>query len=238
MRAETRAASWVRPRDPEQRLGLLEVAPRLIEGRADARHGAGELQEGGALFVGIGELSSAEIPARGARRGELLGSPPCAGEGIWRSHANRFRPRLVGSRPIRLRVVGGDHLNDPILVARPCPFQVFGSGEVPDPPVLLRERVVRHLLHERLEEPVLAVVGRPRIVFDRQEFLADQGGEQVISRSSGRALNAASAGRGNVLPSTAPSCNSARSCAGRPSRRAAINPWSEPGTSSSSTANR
>jgi hypothetical protein len=131
----------------------------------------------------------------------------------------------IGHRVVGVEVVRGDDLDDlALLGGGECSLQVLRSREMPDPPLVLRERLVGNVPDEILEEAVLAMLRRPWIGLDPEYFLADQPGEErleVVLRAAGV----------NVFPSTAPSWRSRRSSAVRPSSRAAISACSVSGTS-------
>ena len=128
-----------------------------------------------------------------------------------------------------------DHLDDLVLVGAE-PAQVLGRGEVTRPPLVLRERLVGDVADEVLQEAVLAVLGRARVGLDAEHLLAHERGEQRLELLLSEPVSAASAGRVNVLPSTAASWSSRRSSGARPSSRAAISACSVSGTSSASTS--
>ena len=69
-----------------------------------------------------------------------------------------------------------DDLDDLVLVDRRA--EVGRRREVPRLALVLRHRVVRDLLHEVLEEPVLAAVRQQRVDRDREHLLADERAEQ------------------------------------------------------------
>ena len=78
--------------------------------------------------------------------------------------------------------MGGDDLDDLVLVGSPRRLQVGGDGEVLVLAVALWERLVGDGPHEVLQEAVLAALGRPRVGLERDDLLAHEGGEQLVER--------------------------------------------------------
>ena len=111
--------------------------------------------------------------------------------------------------------------------------QVRGGSQVPGAALALRQRLVRDVPHEVLEESVLAVLGRTRVGLDAEHLLAYEDASSGSISTSEPA--SAETPRVNVLPRTAPSWRSRRSSAVRPSSRAAMRACSVSGTSSAST---
>ncbi len=57
-----------------------------------------------------------------------------------------------------------------------------GRGEMPGAAFVPRERLVRDMAHEVLQEAVLAVLGRPRVGLDRSTSLRTSEREQRLDR--------------------------------------------------------
>ena len=79
-------------------------------------------------------------------------------------------------RAVRLRLVGRDVVlgqdpRDALVVER---FEVARRGDVQPSPVALCQRPVRDLPDQPLDEPVLALLGRPGIGFERQHLAPDE----------------------------------------------------------------
>ena len=81
----------------------------------------------------------------------------------------RVRDRLVG-----VEQVGGDDLDDVVVLVAGHGDQVIGGREVARPPVALRHHVVRHPTDEVLEEAELAALGGERVGPQRKDLLANQ----------------------------------------------------------------
>ena len=236
-RDRTRAAGM---REPD----ALEPLDRLLEVRAGARRR--DAQE-----------SPSGLPARGARRcaeGSPTSSSACsmyrwafslAPSDAARSAARTSRrldalPELacVACLGIELESredMGGDDLDELLVAVLPLLLEVSGRRQMPRLALFARERLVRHLAQEVLEEAELPALGRAGIRPGARGPPSARAPPASVSRSlSPEPDTAASAALLNVLPSTAASWTTERSSAGKPSRRAAISAWRVSGTSSAS----
>ena len=107
-------------------------------------------------------------------------------------HLAGRRADLLGVRVVRagavgVEVVGGDDLDDLVLLGAPDRRQELRGREVLRLALLLRDRLVGDVLDDVLEERVLAALGRARVGLDREDLLADQRGEQRLELCLGQA---------------------------------------------------
>ena len=96
-----------------------------------------------------------------------------------RAHERRPCHRLdlcrvvgVGDGLVRGDVMRRDHLAQLVFVAGR--EQMLGCCEMARPPVVPRERLVRDVADEILEESVLPVLGRPRVGLNAEHLLAHE----------------------------------------------------------------
>ena len=73
-----------------------------------------------------------------------------------------------------VEVVRCDDLGDLVRVDARVRREVAGSGEVLRLPIPPRQRLVGDALDERLQEPVLAALGREGVRVEVEELLADE----------------------------------------------------------------
>ena len=163
------------PRLLEATPSILEEGGCLLDPCPDRGHQAGLLDQLGlrdrvvderccALVVALRREVRAErrCPLPGPDLG-IVGSLPNVGRIV------RVRDRLVG-----VEQVGGDDLDDVVVLVAGSRDQVVGRREVPRPPVALRHHVVRHPTDEVLEEAELAALGGQRVGPQRQDLLANE----------------------------------------------------------------
>ena len=106
----------------------------------------------------------------------------------------RVRRRLV-----RRQVMGGDHLDELVLLGVRG-LEVRGRGEMPRAPFPLRERLVRDVTDELLEEAVLPVFRRARVGLHAQHLLAHERRQQRFELRLGEVRQRGEAGAGERLP--------------------------------------
>ena len=80
----------------------------------------------------------------------------------------------------------GDDLDD-LLVLGEARLQMRRRGEMPGPTLPFRERLVRDVADQVLEEPVLAVLGRPRVGLHAEHLLANERREEGVELHLGQA---------------------------------------------------
>ena len=188
---------------PFQQLGDLDLI---------ARHGACLFEEGEGLVVGAqrdGPLG------RGPE-----GDPGLAGEGVGL--------RSLGRIGVGREVVAGQAAGDLIGLEA---LEEAGRREVAGLAVLPGEGVVGDLADERLDEGVLAALGRARIGLERSAARAGRGLAGAARARLRRCPDTAdSPARVKLWPRTAASDTSARSAGSSPSRRLAMSAVSVSGT--------
>ena len=146
----------------EQKLASLKVGRRLRCARR-------VLEQLGALQYVICERGRlCQIALSFARRGERLRSQGGTDEGI-------ARPCLqlgvaVGCRLVCVHKMRRDDLGNLVGVGERM-LEVRRGREVAHAPVALRQRLVRDVADEVLQEPVLAVFGRTRVGLLREDLL-------------------------------------------------------------------
>ena len=118
-----------------------------------------------------------EVALRLTGGGEGLGPIAGADERRPRFRADVRSVGRLGVGLVGVDVVRRDHLGDLVLFRERC-AQVFGRREVARPPLVSRERLVRHVADEVLQEAVLAVLGRADVCLQAENLLPDQRGEQ------------------------------------------------------------
>ena len=146
---------------------------RAVEKRRSLRRILGELRR-------VFEVA----PGFGGRR-ERLGTLPGPHEHGLRLVLDlgcvfRVRGGLVGGKVVRC-----DHLDHFVLVGYERGAQVGGGSEMSGTALSLRERLVRDVAHEVLEEAVLAVLGRARVCLHAEHLLAGEGREQRLDLDIG-----------------------------------------------------
>ena len=134
---------------------------------------AGELSRLLEVALRLGRGAERGSPLAGLRRAPPAPSPRSASA----SSAS-------GSSAVGLEQVRGDHLGYLLLGERSR--EVLGGGQVLGAALLLRQRLVRDLAEQVLEEAVLAVLGRARVGLEAEHLLADQAGEQRLELRLGR----------------------------------------------------
>ena len=83
----------------------------------------------------------------------------------------------VGLELERGEVMRGDDLDDLLLATRPRRLEERGCGEMPGLAIALRERLVRDVSHEVLEEAVLPPFGRAGVGLEEEDLLAHERAE-------------------------------------------------------------
>ena len=144
----------------EERDRLLEQRPGVVGMGCERRHPPGPLQETCALArLARQPRCLLEISSRLGRRREGLGALARPDEHVAGSPLDLGRVLRVRRCLVRGQVVGGDHLHHLVLVCRERRAQVGGRGKVPRAAFAFRQRLVRDMPDEVLEEAVLTVLG-------------------------------------------------------------------------------
>ena len=160
---------------------LLKVSSGLVGAGADSRHQAGALVQVGLDQKVVGELERAlERALRLHGRTERAGALRGAEEHPERRRADLFAIWVVRARTVGIEVVGRYDFDDLILLRTPGRRQEPGSGQMLRLALLLRDRLVRDVLDDVLQERVLAALGRAWVGLDREDLLADERDEQRL----------------------------------------------------------
>ena len=177
-----------------QRQGTLVVRPRVVARAAERRHlpGAavrerlrlGAARELRCLFEEASRLAGGTERRHPLPRGRQR--PPC-------TLTQLLCPLRAGVEPVGLDEVRRDHLCD--LVLGEARGEQAGGGQMLLAPVTLCERVVGHLADQVLQEPVLAVLGRPRVLLQAEELLAHEAREQRLELRLGHTAERTQRGR-------------------------------------------
>src|SRR5581483_781428 len=141
------------------------------------------------------------------------------------------RVRRLGRGPVRVEVVGGDDLDDLVLLRAPDGRQVACGGEVLLLPLPPRDRLVGDVADDVLEERVLAALGRPRIGLNPEHLLTHERGERGFE---GTLIEPADGGEALLrerLPEDGAVLHEPPSAGASPSSRAATSACSVSGTS-------
>ena len=183
-----------RARSRVQLLGALELTSRRLHVPSAVGGSSGPVAKPRLFerivreFRGLCE-DAGGLDRRGQRRRALSGP----GERVPRLLLELRGILGFGHQPVGLEVVGGDHLDDLLLV---CPgrCEVPGSRQVTCLAVGLRERLVCDPLQQVLEEPELAALRRARVRLEGEYLLADEAEEErldlglVLPRECGDAV--------------------------------------------------
>src|SRR4051794_18078232 len=142
----------------EDRTRQLEEPPRLLVPAAPRRHAARigmKLRTPDGVIRELGRLLEMSLRlARRAQRRCALARPE---EHLARLHLDLARVLCVRDCTVGVEVVRRQHLDDLVLVDEGR-LQIRGRGEMSRMPLALRERLVRDVANEVLEEAVLAVL--------------------------------------------------------------------------------
>ena len=201
-----------------------------------SRHLTRPLVELGARAVGC---QRARAPARSSAARSRFAPRMAARSPARSEHRLGSLPQLerigcVGVELERREQVRGDDLDELVVALLPLLLEMRGRRQMPRLALLARERLVRHLAQEILEEAELPRSGDRGSTWSERTSFRTSAASSVSRSPSPEPDTAASAALLKVLPSTAASWTTERSSAGRPSRRAAISAWRVSGTSSAS----
>ena len=116
------------------------------------------------------------LEIRRERRRALRGTD----EHLARHRADLLGVHVVRSGSVGVEVVGGDDLDDLVLLGAPDGREESRRGEMFRLSPLLGDGVVRDLLHDVLEERVLASLRRARVGLDGEHLLAEERREQRL----------------------------------------------------------
>jgi hypothetical protein len=144
-----------------------------------SRELAGSFEQQGPFEGLVGQVYRAlEGALRVFSRRECGGSLGCAHEPVPRPRLDRCGILIVGGRPLRIQEVSGDDLGDLVRVDAGVSREVRRGGEVLRLPITSAERLVRDPLHERLQEAVLASLGRAGIGVEHEHLLPHERRQQ------------------------------------------------------------
>ena len=105
---------------------------------------------------------------------------------------DRVRLGALGRRLVGGEVVRGEGAGQLVVAER---LEVAGGRKVPGPPLALGQRAVGDLADQRLDEAVLAALGRARVGLDLEELAPDEGPEPRLELGRSCPLIAAEAGQ-------------------------------------------
>ncbi len=148
----------------------------------------------------LGDLGGLlEIPLRLRPQRQRRRRPSRRGQRLERSRAKRgdVVGVRIGADP--LLVMGREHLGDVAELTRPGPLEMARGGDVVGLARAARQHPVRDRAQQRLEEVVLASLGRARIIIAGEHLLGHEPIEDRLDLGLGPAAHRRCGGRGERL---------------------------------------